>query len=228
MSVNSGWVQRLVTIFIAALTVAGLLYWATGKHELGTSNYFELRSRIKSTTVDPAERASLLRVQDVYAANEGLQKRMVAPASENMKRNHEISGDMVERIYVNLMAINAGLAAGMALLVVLRRNVSAAGGFFALGMSCFAFPLCWLLVSGQAPGRWFLPEVPVEIYYAGHVLVVVCWGCCIVAMDGFFIRFPRRLSSDDIYEALANPEKALSRSHPINRFFVGFSQIAPE
>lgn len=230
MSAFPGLVQRVVTVFLAVTTVVGLLYWASGKRELGASNHRELRARIKSETVDRAERASLLLVQDVYAANEGAQKRILAPSSENTKADHEMSGDMVERIYVNLTAINAGLAVGMALFVVSRRKVSAAGGFFALGLSCFALALCWLLVSGQAPGRRFLPEVPVQLYYAGHVFALVCWGSCIAAMDGFFTRFPRRIAPNEIYEA----DKALprwtrvpafedldDRSHPFNRWYYG-------
>ncbi len=231
-------VERSTTLAagLCLLAVVLLTYWTFGPHELapwrpdaleGTFNVGETAAKISERKVNQEQKLAMRRARE--KSNIGYVDKPTLPAiaqtffsfrQDRLRKDTE-PARWEEKAFTRFLAVDAAVAALLALALLGWRRSSDPARQLALSLGLFGFALACFLVNGQARlrGEWF--AWPSWSRLLTDVTATLSFGLSLVGFEKFFSAFPAPLEDWQVLQTLLRWRRRPSTDALPSRWYRG-------
>lgn len=199
------WRPIFVSAALAALTLLGLVYWVTGPHEIAPWRPFGEQVHAGDKTLRPRKLLWRKLAGENVERLDRVSLPILVQASLRAGFNPRVESEPVEwpeLAFTRFLAFDAGLAALLALSLLVWRKQNPPARQLALVLGLFAFSLAGFLVNSQARWRGSPFDWPSWPRLGLDLAVTLAFGTCVLQLEKFFSVFPTKLEDWHVMEVL--------------------------
>ncbi len=201
----NSWRPILVSAALAIVTLLGLAYWVTGPHEIAPWRPFGEQVHAGDKTLRPRKLLWRKLAGENVERLDHVSLPILVQASLRPGFNPRVESEAVEwpeLAFTRFLAFDAGVAALLALSLLIWRKQNAPARQLALVLGLFAFSLAGFLINSQARWRGNPFDWPSWPRLGLDLAVTLAFGSCVLQLEKFFSVFPTKLEDWHVMEVL--------------------------